>query len=188
VKDQTSWLEEEAGQAQDQVSRGNTRACKPLQKGKDPEELLVVVRNQDQVPMLQVASQERQVQAKVPSVGEEGEAAKDPKRLAEVKQDEEEDLLPSHKLVTKALASQDLEDQNPVTATVLLVTRLGPLELDPLTLDPARSQVQKNMEPLADLELRVTIGCRDITAGLANLILRPCCLLCQASLTSSLQT
>jgi len=181
VKDQTSWLEEEAGQAQDQVSRGNTRACKPLQKGKDPEELLVVVRNQDQVPMLQVASQERQVQAKVPSVGEEGEAAKDPKRLAEVKQDEEEDLLPSHKLVTKVSASQDLEDLNPVTATVLLVTRLDPL-------DPARSQVQKNMEPLADLELRVTIGCRDITAGLANLILRPCCLLCQASLTSSLQT
>ena len=135
--------------------------------------------------MLQEASQ---VKAKVPAVGEEGEAAKDPKSQAEVKQGAEEALLPSHKLVTKALASQDLEDLNPVTATVLLVTNLDPLELDPLTLEPARSQVPKNMEPPADLELRVTIGCRVITAGLANLILRPCCLLCQASLTSSLPT
>merc|ERR1712192_77853 len=132
------------------------------------------------VPMLQVASQDSLGQAKVPAVAEEKEAAKDPKRPAEVKQDEEEDRLLSHKLVTKALASQDLEDQNPVTATVLLVTNLDPLELDLLDLEPARSQVQKNMEPLADLELRVTIGCRVITADLANLILRPCCLLCQA--------
>ena len=155
----------------------NTGARKPLRKEKDLEELLGVVQKQDQVPMLQVASQD--TQAKVPAGEEDEEAAKDPKRQ-EVRQAAEEDLLPSHKLVTKALASQALEDLKPVTATVLLVTKLDPLE-------PARSQVQKNMEPPADLEPRVIMGCRAITAGPGTSILRPC-LLCQASPTSSLPT
>ena len=179
VKDRTR-LEDEARQVQDQVSRVNTRARKPLRKGKDPVELVAVVQKQDQNHMLLVASQDTQGQAKVPALAEEEEAAKDPKRLAEVKPDAEEDLLRSHKLVTKALASLALEDPNLVTSTVLLVTKLDPLE-------PARSQLQRNMEPLADLEPRVTIGCRVITAGRGTSILRPC-LLCQASPTSSLPT
>merc|ERR1719500_2083681 len=166
---------DEAGQ--DQVDRLKTRARKPLQREKDLEELFEVVQKQDQVPMLQVASQD--TQAKVPPVEEDEEAAKDPKRQ-EVKQDVEEDLLPSHKLVTKALASRALEDLKPVTATVLLVTKLDPLQ-------PARSQVQKNTEPPADLERRVMIGCRVITGAPATSILRPCSL-CQASPTSSLLT
>ena len=177
VKDQIR-LVDRAGQAQDQVDRVNTRARKPLRREKDLEELLQVVPKQDQVPMLQEASQD--TQEKVPAVEEDEEAAQDPKRQ-EVKQDAEEDLLPSHKLVTKALASRALEDLKPVTATVLLVTKLDPL-------GPARSQVQKNMEPPADLEPRVImIGCRDITGGPGTSILRPC-LLCQASPTSSLPT
>merc|ERR1719507_1970973 len=103
VKDQNR-LVDRVGQAQDQV---NTRARKPLQREKDLEELLGVVQKQDQVPMLLEASQD--TQAKVPSVEEDEEAAQDPKRQ-EVKQDVEEDLLPSPKLVTKALASPALED------------------------------------------------------------------------------
>ena len=162
VKDQ-SRLEDEAGQVQDQVSRVNTRARKPLLKGKDLEDPLGVVLKQDQVPVLQVASQD--TQGKVPTEEEdEEEAAKDPR---EVKWDAEEDLLHSHRLVTKVLASQALEDPKPVTATVLLVTKLDPLELD-------RSQLQKNMEPPADLEQRVMIGCLVITGGRGTSTLRPC--------------
>ena len=135
-----------------------------------------MVLKQDQVPVLQVASQH--TQGKVPTEEEdEEEAAKDPR---EVKWDAEGDLLRSHRLVTKVSASQALEDPKPVTATVLLVTKLDPLELD-------RSQLEKNMEPPADLEQRVMIGCLVITGGRGTSILRPC-LLCQASPTSSLQT
>jgi len=165
VKDQ-SRLVEEAGQAQDQVGRVNTRARKPLRKEKDLEDLL------------QVASPD--TQAKVPVVEEDGETAKDPKRQ-EAKEDVQEVLLPSHKLVMKVLASQALEDPKPAIATVLLVAKLEPLEL-------ARSQVQKNMELPAELDLRVIMtGCRVITGGPGTSILRPC-LLYQASRTSSLPT
>ena len=154
VKDQ-SRLVEEAGQAQDQVGRVNTRARKPLRKEKDLEDLL------------QVASPD--TQAKVPVVEEDGETAKDPKRQ-EAKEDVQEVLLPSHKLVMKVLASQALEDPKPAIATVLLVAKLEPLEL-------ARSQVQKNMELPAELDLRVIMtGCRVITGGPGTSILRPCLL------------
>ena len=161
VKDQSRPVEE-AGQAQDQVGRVNIRARKPLRKEKDLEDLL------------QVASPD--TQAKVPVVEEEGETAKDPKR-----KEAKEVLLPSHKLVMKVLASQALEDPKPAIATVLLVAKLEPLEL-------ARSQVQKNMELPAELDLRVIMtGCRVITGGPGTSILRPC-LLYQASRTSSLPT
>ena len=77
MKDQ-SRLVDVAGQAQDQVGRANTRARRPLRKEKDLEELLGVVQKQDQDPMLQVASQD--TQAKVPTVEEDEEAAKDLRR------------------------------------------------------------------------------------------------------------
>ena len=154
----------------DQVGRVNTRTRKPLQKGKDLG--LGVVQIQDQVPILEAASQD--TQAKVLAVEETEETAKDPKRQ-EVKEDIEEELLPSLKLVTKALASQALEELKAATVTVLLEVKL----------ELARSQVQKNTELLADLERRVvTTGCRVITAGPDTSIPRPC-LLCRASRTSS---
>ena len=93
----------------------------------------------------------------------------------------------SHKLVTRVLASQDLEETKQVRAMELLVVKM----VVPLTLARAPTPPGKNTEPQADLkETRccpVTTTSAARTVGRVNSTLRPCSLF-QVSQISSLQS